>query len=99
MSNPQQMDMNQQASISMSLFQWNGVLMLIRTGNGPGFTWENTNPLVQAITQQLQAQMYQPAQSRLQQGIRPNGEDEQPQQGQDRDDNARVEKGRTPERF
>lgn len=93
MSDSQQVDLSQQASVTLPLFQWNAVLGLLRTGRGDAFTWENTNPLILRINQQLEQQMF--GQSRPSIGVRPNGEDHE-ERAQDRKDDARVQRRRPP---
>lgn len=74
MSDSQQVDLSQQASVTLPLFQWNAVLGLLRTGRGEAFTWENTNPLILRISQQLEQQMFRnPLPAGL--GAKPNGEE------------------------
>lgn len=74
----QQVDLNKMVAVTLPLHQWNGVLSCLRTGSGPGWTWDFINPLLGAISQQI-ARVVSPPQGFAQQPIptmaKPNGED------------------------
>lgn len=99
----QGVDFNQTAVVRLTHYQWNGVLMCLRTGNGQAFTWESTNPLIAELTRQLQAQMAQP-QAQLQTipaqwpKERGNGEDHT-RQGEDGQGISRIRQRDTEVRF
>lgn len=80
----QQQDMSREAVVRMPLGYWNMVLQALA----------QSNPVIAAINQQLQSQMYSQGKA--------NGEDKaaghQARQGQGRDDNAGVEEGRPAQR-
>lgn len=93
---PQQVEMTRPATVSLPLFQWNALLGCLRTGRGETFTWETTNPLIAAISQQLQQQMFrQPDLMPSGLGGRSNGEDHGKSGAQGREDDARVQRGRS----
>lgn len=82
MPQPPEVDLNRMITVTLPLHQWNGVLGCLRTGSGPGWTWDFINPLLGAISQQIARVISQP-QGFAQQPLptvatakpKPNGED------------------------